>query len=315
MEKAIVKTLVYADLFDFPMKAWEIHKWLINKKVGLRDVEEGLNRLSTKEKVKSKKGYYFLSGAKKRGSKETHFLGQRRRLVGQRLKKEDVSRWYLKQASFIAALFRIIPWVKLVGVSGSVSMENAKKVDDIDFFIITQKNRLWISRILLLLILELSDKRRKRGEDLKKVSGKVCINLIVDEDSLGISKKDIYSAHEILQMRVLWQRDGIYQKYLEENEWVFKYLPNWTSARGPAASVSQVRPRGTNKPSAVDARDLAPSASPLALLENFAKWIQLRYMGKPEGKERVENGALFFHPQDYREKVLKDFKERLADFS
>ena len=215
MEKAILKTLVYGDLFDFPMKAWEIHKWLVNKKGGLREVERSLNKLRQKAKVKSQKEYYFLA--------------DRKGLVNQRIKKEEVSKWYLKQAYFVAALFRIIPWVKLVGVSGSVAMENAKKVDDIDFFIITQKNRLWISRILLLLILELSDKRRKRGEDLKKVSGKVCINLIVDEERVGISKKDIYSAHEILQMRVLWQRNGVYQKYLEENEWAFKFLPNWTT--------------------------------------------------------------------------------------
>ena len=148
MEKAILKTLVYGDLFDFPMKAWEIHKWLVNKKGGLREVERSLNKLRQKAKVKSQKEYYFLA--------------DRKGLVNQRIKKEEVSKWYLKQAYFVAALFRIIPWVKLVGVSGSVAMENAKKVDDIDFFIITQKNRLWISRILLLLILELSDKRRKR---------------------------------------------------------------------------------------------------------------------------------------------------------
>src|SRR5262245_34090416 len=46
MESAILKTLIYADIFDYPLKAWEIHKWLISKKkCELSEVEESLRRL------------------------------------------------------------------------------------------------------------------------------------------------------------------------------------------------------------------------------------------------------------------------------
>ena len=61
MEKAILKTLAYADIFDYPMTLREIHKWLINKKANLRQVEKVLSKLSKKGKVKSKKEYYFLA--------------------------------------------------------------------------------------------------------------------------------------------------------------------------------------------------------------------------------------------------------------
>ncbi len=286
MEKAIKKTLLYGDIFDFPMKAWEIHKWLINKKCSLRDVERGLNKLSDKKQVTSNKGYYSVG---------------RKRLVRQRIKREEVSKRYFRQAYWVSMLFKIIPWVKLTGVSGSVAMENASASDDIDFFVITQRNRLWISRLFFLLILELIDKRRKRGEDLKKVKGKICINLILDGDSLSFKTRDVYIAHEILQMRVLWQREGVYQKYLEENSWALEMLPNW----GTSEKIIQNSKLKTQN----------SDFKIFDVIEALAKWMQLRYMGGTEGKERIENGALFFHPQDYREKVLKDFKKKLANLS
>ncbi|OGE38002.1 hypothetical protein A3D79_03625 [Candidatus Daviesbacteria bacterium RIFCSPHIGHO2_02_FULL_39_8] len=288
MEKAILKTLIYADIFDYPLTIFEIHKWLIGRKVSLRQVEKALGRLSQESRVKSQGGYYFLP--------------KRDGLVVKRTRREKQSEKYLRKAQVLSSLLKLIPWVKLVGVSGGLAMENASKRDDIDLFIVTSKNRLWISRLLALGLLSLTGQRRKVGYFGRKIAGKLCINTLLEEDRLAQRNKDIYLAHEILQMKVLWQRDGIYSKYLLDNEWTFKFLPNWvspdTSLRGALATKQSRLPR-------------SQSSLAMTIVENIAKWFQLKIMRKPQGMERIEDGALYFHPNDIRPKVLSGYQRKL----
>ncbi len=287
MEKAILKTLIYADIFDYPLKVWEIHKWLIGRKANLRQVEGALAHLSEKRKAKSEKGYYFLP--------------QREGLVTKRKRREKHSERYLRKARILTQILKLIPWIKLVGVSGGLAMGNADKKDDIDLFIITAKNRLWISRLLSVGILDFLGVRRKVGMTGKKAAGKLCINTLLEEDKLEQSNKDIYLAHEVLQMKVLWQREEIYSKYLLDNKWAFRFLPNWI---GSDTSLRGVKRRSNLK------RDRhAPLA--MTMLENLAKWLQLKIMKKPKGMERIEDGALYFHPNDIRPKILKLYERKI----
>lgn len=218
MEKAILKTLIYADIFDYPLKINEIHKWLIKKKALPRQVEKVLGKLYQVSRIKYKGEYYFLK--------------RRNGLVAKRKRKEKQSAIYFRKAKILCQILKIIPWVKLVGISGGLVMENAGKKDDIDLFIVTSKNRLWISRLLILGLLSLTGQRRKREDQGRKIAGKLCVNILLEEDELEQQNKDIYTAHEVLQMKVLWQRDGVYSKYLEDNQWAFKFLPNWITTEG-----------------------------------------------------------------------------------
>lgn len=163
MEKAILKTLLYADTSGLPLKAYEIHKWLISQPASLQQIEKALERLTKKEKVKKKKEYYFLPG--------------RANLIRKRLFKEKKSKKHLLKAKITTWFLKSIPGIKLVGISNDYSL-----------FIITAKT---------------------------------------EEEKLAQTPQDIYVAHQILQMKPLWFQGKIYQKYLQENEWVFKFLPNW----------------------------------------------------------------------------------------
>ena len=292
MDKAILKTLAYADIFDYPMTLREIHKWLISKKANLRQAEKTLSQLSKKGKVKSKKEYYFLT--------------RREEIVKRRLQNEKQSKIYFRKAKIIAQILKVISWIKLVGVSGGLAMENVSKKDDIDLFLITAKNRLWISRLLALGLLSLIGQRRKVGDLGQKVVGKLCINTLLEEDCLEQANKDIYLAHEVLQMRPLWFRDGIYSKYLEDNSWAFGFLPNWVDSYNLSL-------RGVKRRSNLKER-LPRSLRSLAMtgLENLAKKFQLKIMQKPQGMERIEDGALYFHPKDVREKISSLYKQKLA---
>jgi len=290
MEKAVLKTLIYADIFDYPLTVFEIHKWLIGRKANLRQVESALGRLVKSSKLKVQNGHYFLSG--------------RESLPLKRLRRERQSKEYLKKAQLIAQFLKIIPTIKLVGISGGLALNNTSKTDDIDLFVITSKKRLWISRLLILSLLSLTGQRRKAIYSKRQAAGKLCLNTILEEDCLEQSNKDIYLAHEVLQMKALWQRNDISSKYLLDNDWVFKFLPNWISdARLTIKDLRLTRKNYKSK--------IINHKSLFDYVENLAKWWQLKIMQQPKGMERIAEGALYFHPKDYRLTVLQEYNLQL----
>jgi hypothetical protein len=106
-------------------------------------------------------------------------------------------------------------------------MKNSDKDDDIDLLIVTKKNRLWLTRLLAVLLVELVARRRRPGE--KDAKDKICLNMFLDETHLGVPPKerDLFSAHEVCQLKVLWERDNLYQGFLRNNQWTKEFLPNW----------------------------------------------------------------------------------------
>lgn len=306
IDRVVLKTLIYHDIFDYSLKGWEIHKWLMNplrqggsasflsrrssggeikQKASLNEVEKSLKRLLKKGVVLQKNEYFFLSG--------------RQKIVKQRLGKEKVAKSFLRKAYLVSQLFKAIPFIKLVGISGGLSRDNVRKTDDIDIFLITAKNRIWISRFLALILLEIFGNRRKYSDSPKMAAGKLCINLLLEEDRLDQENRNIYTAYEVLQMKVLWQRDEVYSKFLSDNDWVLNYLPNWVSQEKVTSNKLQVTSKKSKKQKTF-----------VDVLENLAKKYQLKIMQKPKGLERVEEGRLYFHPINYQEKILKEFKEK-----
>lgn len=283
MEKAILKTLIYADIFDYPLKVQEVHKWLIGKKAVPRQVEKALGRLSQASSIKHQREYYFLR--------------KRKGLVVRRISKERQSAKYLQKAKMLCQILRIIPWIKLVGISGGLALGNTSKKDDIDLFIITAKNRLWISRLLALGLFSLIGQRRKAGAKGKQIAGKLCMNILLEEDKLEQKNKDIFIGHELLQMKPLWQREEVYGKYLAENEWALRLLPNWVG-------LKVTRSKSMRKIRRFKVFDY---------LERVAQKLQLKIMKTPQGLERIEDGALYFHPNDIRQEVLLKYKQKLRE--
>lgn len=280
MEKAVLKTLIYANIFEYPLKGYEVYKWLIGRETTLIKVEKALNRLLKKKKIQNFADYFFLKN--------------RKRLIVVRKRRYKYSQKFLIKARLLTQVLKIIPWIKLVGISGGLAVDNSEKRDDIDLFLITDKNRIWISRILAVGIFDLLGVRRKFEMTPKQASAKFCLNTILDEDHLEQGFKDLYTAHEVLQMKLLWARGGIYTKFLSDNNWAFEFLPNWTSK----VNYSKIK-----KDQGLKIIDL---------LEILARFFQLKLMKTPIGLERIEEGGLYFHPLDKRAEILKEYNKKLA---
>lgn len=87
---------------------------------------------------------------------------------------------------------------------------------DIDFFIITTPNRLWIARTLLVLYKRLF---------LFNSHKYFCVNYFIDSEHLEIEEKNIFTATELATLIPLCG-EKFHRPLLERNHWLKSFLPN-----------------------------------------------------------------------------------------
>lgn len=287
--KSILKTLLYSDIFDYPLSKEEIWKYLISEKK--ENHHDFINYLNNKEtSFDNKNNYFFLNG---RGS-----------LVTIRTKKEKESLKKIKFAQKISSSLSMIPTVRFIGISGALAMKNSDEGDDIDLFIISSKNSVWITRLLMVLVLKILGVYRER--DGKNISNKICLNMLIDERSLLFPKKrrDLYTAHEIAQIMPIFQKDNIYEKFIYSNNWISKFLPNAFDKKEKFSSANL---------NVID--KIFNWGFAIFPIEVLLKNIQIRYMKNHLTKETILDNFIAFHPFDYKTYVLKTYAKKLAKFN
>lgn len=282
-KQAIIQTLLYSDIFDFPLTEDEIFKFLISPKPVVKKViVQNLAKLS--KEVAEKDGLWFLAG--------------RKQIVQLRRNREQYAKEKIKKARHIARLLSIIPTIQLIGVSGGLSMLNVESNDDIDLFIITKAQKLWTTRFLALSLLKTM--RLLRTKNDTKVENKACLNMFIDEQALTFpqERQDIYTAHEIVQVIPLFERNNIYQRFIVANRWIKEHMYNAIDIRILRYKPACRRGRDTKK--------ILPN-----IFELITKYIQLTYMKRHRTNETISDHILAFHPSDYRKQVLREYNKRL----
>ena len=201
--KSIIRTLVYYDIFTYPLTADEIYFNLGTNHVSNDEVKFELKNLCSSGIIFSKDDYFLLKD-------NEEFIY--RRLAGNKLAEKKLVLAY-KMSRFIS----FFPYVRAIMLSGSISKGYMEKDSDVDYFIITQPNRLWLTRLLLMIF--------------KKVfllnSRKIfCINYFVDSETLEIDEKNIFTATELVTLIPTYNAD-LYNAMFENNKWIRDYYPNF----------------------------------------------------------------------------------------
>lgn len=212
-DRAIVATLLYYDLFSFPLRTDEL----------LRYAPLHLaNDLP-------KQGAWWDSGELTSGSQNAlWFLKGREQYIERRAELTNASAYKLQRARKFAQLLQIIPGVRFIGVTGSLAMESAVPEDDIDFLIIAAKNRLWLTRALVLSALMAWGVKRP-DDGRMEYPNLICANIFLSQDDLYIPDENLFIAHEICQMLPLLG-ERTYRNFLDANAWVKNFLPQWKPA-------------------------------------------------------------------------------------
>ena len=93
------------------------------------------------------------------------------------------------------------PFVKFVAISGSVASEFADEDDDIDLFIVTKNDTVWIYRLYIYIRNLFKHKVRSKGS--KDVKNKLCINFLAEQRGLLI-EEDMFNLNEILFLKPIY---------------------------------------------------------------------------------------------------------------
>jgi len=197
----ILKTLAYFDYFSYPLTSADICSFASHK-YNQTQIDETLNELTTDKIIFKLDEFYSLQN--KPG------LADKRRKGNQMAVKQ------MAIAQKVAKLISRFPFVETVAVSGSLSKHYADSKTDIDFFIITKANRLWIARTLMHLF--------KKLTYLKGKQHWFCMNYYVDETGMEIPEKNIFTAMEII---TLLPMEGLmhFKKFIEANIWTANFFP------------------------------------------------------------------------------------------
>lgn len=286
-ERSILKTLLYADIFKYPLTKNQVWKFLISdEKINKTFLFNNLKNV--KKIIDFKDGYFFLKG--KKG------------LIDLRKENEKESNIKLKRAKKIAQIVFHIPSIKLIGVSGALSMKNSDANDDIDFFVVSENNLAWSTRFFSIIILSfLGVYRTKKTENIKD---KICLNMIIDESNLHFKKplQNLYTAHEVIQIIPLFSRNNTYKKFIKENEWYKKFLPNATSYkniyRDKSQNIFEI---------------LLIIIFKILSIEKILKFLQRKYMEKNVTRETIESSFIALHPFDYMSFVLNKYNKKIKN--
>ena len=202
IKQNILATLAYFDLFKYPLTRAEIYLFL-QKKYHYDFFDDALRCLLNNGVIYQFDRFFTL--------RNDHRLAVRR-LEGN--KKADELIAIAKRVGSVLIRF---PYVRGVAVSGSLSKNFADEQSDIDLFIITAKNRLWIARSIMHCLKKLSFLVNKEHY--------YCMNYYIDEQDLRIAEKNIYTAIEIGTLIPL-EGDIVFEKFYLANAWTREFLPN-----------------------------------------------------------------------------------------
>lgn len=211
-------------------------------------------------------------------------------------KRRQEDKW--KIAERASRWLSLVPTIQLVGVTGGLSMNNAKPDDDIDLFFIVAGGTLWVTRMLATLLMDILGLRR-HPED-RRVADKVCLNMFMTEraTALSVPDRDCFTAHEVLQMVPMWEQKGTYKRFLFANRWTQKYLPNaWKEKNQTIVPKTYV--------------SLPLVILCLRVFEWPSRYLQLWYMARHRTHEVITDTTLRFHPKDARVWVKRKLAVRL----
>jgi len=271
----ILNTLQYKKVFTQPMTFHQIIHFGHGKFEDIKLMENALKELLKSKKIKFKKGVYYLN--------QTKIKNHDKRFIK--------SKELIDEIDFIKRYLGNIPFIKFIGVSGSLASFNFEEsTDDIDLFIICDEGRVWITRLVTVLIFKLLNVYVNDPNS----NYKICPNFYISTKSMiwKTEKRNIYVAHEIAMLQPLVNKENFYFKFLSANKWVKEFLPNF--------EFEELSDE-------VETRD---QTTVLDLLDNFFMDTQKKFMKNFSGFEILEKEKIHFLKVDHSIKILDTYQKK-----
>jgi hypothetical protein len=285
LASAILRTIAYADVFDYPLTASEIARYLEGVPCPPDRVRHTLDGDPLLAKRLGRSGEYF-------------FLSDRQQIVDTRRARAAAAARVWPRAIRYGRTIARLPFVRMVAVSGALAVDNAHDHADIDYFIVTETGRLWVARAQTIALVRLV---ALKGDV-------ICPNYFVANSTLTFSERNLFTAHEVAQMVPLSGRE-VYSLLRELNQWTTAFLPN---AAGPPRAWwgAEVRPAWF--------QTLGERAGRTALAGRLECWEMSRKIRKFHAASLREPEAVFSadvckgHVDGHGCRILAAFADRLV---
>ena len=220
LEQAILATAAYADVFDYPRTAAQIHRYLVGTEATLAEVSAGLAACTASGRLARSGEAYCLPG--------------REAILQTRLRRQRTSGRLWPRALGYGRAIAALPYVRMVAVTGSLAVDNAESSADLDYLVVTQPGRLWLSRAMVILLVRMAARQGDR----------VCPNYFLSEQALVLADRSLFTAHELVQMVPIAGMD-VYRAMRRANGWAGAFLPN---AAGPGRLLPGSGGQGWGRP-------------------------------------------------------------------
>ncbi len=212
LRDAILSTLAYYDVLDMPLTAEEVFRFLIKKDAVVPSLQDVHRELEHKKQIGEREGFYYLF--------------DREYLVPLRKEHERLAQRKWRIARRAGWWMRMVPFVRVVFASGSLSMNNTDELSDLDIIVVAKHGYIWMTRFLLHGLLMLLGKGRRHKD--RVAPDKICPNHFITDASLGIPFHNMYTAQLYVHLVPLIAVDyDDLKKFRMANAWVLDYTSRW----------------------------------------------------------------------------------------
>ncbi len=236
LKASVEKALCYFDIFSYPLLAEEVWAFCLDVPSTPAEIEAALQSLVLEGIVAShtvpgpqgteRKTYYSIEDSVYRLDEATFeqlsHPPPSSSLPHRVLKRQEYNQRadnLLPLAYQMGRFIGAFPFVRGVFISGSLSKHAMKPDSDIDFFIVTKPERLWIARTLLACFKKIF---------LFNSHKYFCINYFVDTDHLEIEDKNLFTAVETVTLIPVYGKEW-YHDFCHQNGWAWRLFPNMAS--------------------------------------------------------------------------------------
>lgn len=214
----ILKTVVYFDLFEYPLTTEQLFFFLPQNSVTVEDVKRSAESLVTARKLQKEKEFFFLPSRMKE-------------IVDRRNDEERRAEGMLRTARFVSSLIKRFPFVRAIFLTGSLSKHVVDRSGDIDFMIVTAPNRVWICRTMLTIFRKIVLLGSKKY---------FCTNYYVTEQGYRHHARNLYAAIEVVTTKAIWNESS-FGDFQSHNTWTQEFLPNAHAASDKRLLIDEDR--------------------------------------------------------------------------
>ncbi len=267
---AVIATLLYFHSRNIPLTMLELMR-LLPADLGsspIEELERITQRLIAQQQITASHGVLAIDG-------DVDFVHRRR------LYCASLSKWHIASRSI--ARIRWIPFLRMVSITNTVAMNTAEEESDIDLLIVGRSGRLWTTRWIITVALQLMGVRR-HGQ---QITNRLCLSFYCSDRALGlrrfcVGEHDLHYAYWVGMTATIFETEGsgVSKRFEQENYWIQEYFPqhHWLGLTPVFAVQDSTIPR---------------------VVRTIGEWVLGGWMGDrvEDAMRWVQRRMIYAHPQ------------------